>query len=187
MEIGEGYADNCILRDETGEIGVNIRNASFLLTNKYTTNTTFYEMQYGLFANENVRYTEEYILDGQSIYILGTAKPVSKGVSYGKFLSELKKDKEKMKRFDLNGDGVIDASEWSKAQEKLRNEYLEYKQFKGQASDLLIDRDKHNGIFVISNEKEHKILKRLKVALPLYFIGSIVFLVLTLWLTFKVF
>ncbi len=187
VEVGYGFAKNCVLRDETGEIGVNVKNASFFLTTKYTTNTTFNEMRYGLFGSENIRYTEEYILDGQKVYVLGTAKPVSKSADYGKFLSELKKDKDKMKKFDLNGDGVIDAEEWEKAQKKLRDEYLEYKQLKGQAADLIIDRDPRNGVFIISNEKETGILKRLKIALPLYFVGSLVFLVLTLWLTVKIF
>ncbi|BBB32348.1 hypothetical protein TTHT_0782 [Thermotomaculum hydrothermale] len=187
VEIGEGCAENCVLRDETGEIGVNVKNASFFLTNLYTTNTTFNEMQYGLFGADNVRYKEEYILDGQKVYVLGTAKPISKSISYGKFLSEIKKDKEKMKKFDLDGNGVIDFEEWEIAQKKLRDEFLEYKQLKGQAADLLIDYDRNNGIFVISNEKERSILKRLKIALPLYFIGSLVCLVLTLWLTVNIF
>ena len=187
VEVGEGYSETCVLRDGTGEIGVNIKNASFFLTNKYTTSTKYLEMRYSLFTDDNVRYTEEYILDGQDVYVLGTAKPVSKSVSYGKFLSELKKDKDKMKDFDLNGDGVIDAEEWERAQKKLRDEYLEYKQLKGQAADLVIDFDKNNGVFVISNEKENNILKRLRIVLPLYFIGSLVCLVLTLWLTIKIF
>ncbi len=186
-EIGEGFAEDCILKDETGEIGVNVKNASYFLTNKYTTNQTFNEMRFSLFGADNVRYTEEYILDGQKVYVLGTAKPVSKSTSYGRFLSMLKKDKEKMRDFDLNGDGVIDNEEWEKAQKKLKDEYLEYKQLKGQAADLVIDRDPRNKVFIISNEKEHSILKRLKIALPLYFIGSLVCLVLTLWLTVKVF
>ncbi len=186
-EIGEGFAENCVLKDETGEIGVNVKNASYFLTNKYTTGETYNQMRFSLFGIDDVKYTEEYILDGQKVYVLGTAKPVSKSTSYGRFLSMLKKDKEKMKDFDLNGDGVIDAEEWEKAQKKLKNEYLEYKQLKGQAADLVIDRDPRNKVFIISNEKEQGILKRLKIALPLYFVGSLVFLVLTLWLTVKIF
>ncbi len=187
IEAGEGMADFCVLRDETGEIGVNLKNASFFLTTKYTTNTTFMDMQYGLIGSDNIRYVEEYILDNQTVYVLGTAKPVSKSVNYGKFLSEIKKDKNKMKRFDLDGNGVIDAEEWEKAQKKLRDEFLEFKQLKGQGADLVIDLDKSNGIFIVSNEKETKLLKRLKIALPFYFAGSILCLVLTLWLSLKIF
>ncbi len=187
VEVGEGFADNCVLKDETGEIGINVKNASFYLTNKYTTNTDFFDMQYGGFADNKTRYKEEYILDNQMVYVLGTAKPVSKSISYGKFLSELKKDKEKMKKFDVDNNGVIDVEEWEEAQKLLKNEYLKYKQSKGQAIDLVIDFDRSNGVFIISNEEEGKIVKNLKLAQPLYFVGSLVFLVITLWLTVKIF
>lgn len=187
VEIGEAFAKDCVLKDDTGEIGINLKNARFFLTTEYTTNTTYQMMNYGLFGNSSVSYTEEYILDGQKVYVLGTAKPVSQSISYGKFLSLFKRDKEKLKKFDLNGDGVIDAEEWEKAQKKLKEEYLEYKQLKGQAADLIIDRDKSNGIFIVSNEGERNILKGLKIALPLYFVFSLIFLVLSLWLTIKIF
>ncbi len=181
VEAGEGFSDGCVISDGTGEIGVNLKNATFVLTTKYETTQKYTDLKYGLYGNAGVRYIEEYLMNNQSVYALGTAKPVSKSVSYGKFLSELKRDKDAMDEFDLNGDGIVDPVEWEIAQKRLKDKFLEYKQIKGQAIDLVIDIDKSNRVFLISNEKEESILSRLKFALPFYFAGSLIFLVLTLW------
>ncbi len=184
IEIGEGMSDYCVLRDETGEIGINLKNAKFFVTTAYTTHHTYKDMLYGIALSpfsSNVRYREEALQQGQSVYVLGTAKPLPKSISFGKFLSEVKKDKSKMKKFDLNGDGNIDTEEWEKALPQLHREYLAYKQIKGQASDLIVDLDKRNGIFIVSNEKEETLLKRINLVIPFYLAGSIVFLSLFLW------
>ena len=189
VEIGEAFSEDCYLDDGTGIISLNLKNANFSVTSRETVNHTYAELNAGMTpvpGMNNTRYTEEYLQDGRTVYVMGTATPVNPLRRFGEYLSEVKKDKDRLLRFDLNGDGVIDEPEWQAALPKLRREFLGRYMDKGQSFSLMLDFRKDFPVFLVSDQPEEKLLKKLKWKVPgtfvlgfLTFIGFLIFMIST--------
>ncbi len=181
VEMGEAFSEDCYLDDGTGIISLNLKNAEFSVTSKETVNHTYAELNAGLTpapGMNNTRYTEEYLQDGRTVYVMGTATPVNPLRRFGEYLSEVKKDKDRMLRFDLNGDGVIDEPEWQAALPKLRSEFLGRYMDKGQSFSLMLDFREDFPVFLVSDQPEEKLLKKLKWKVPATFVlGFLTFVI----------
>jgi hypothetical protein len=71
------------------------------------------------------RYTEERIVDGEPVYLLGRFEtprrgPEERGRLARHLLSAWKRDPARMQSFDRNGDGEISVAEWEDARAKAR-------------------------------------------------------------------
>ncbi|NOZ12108.1 MAG: hypothetical protein GXO69_00495 [Acidobacteria bacterium] len=185
VEIGEAFSEDCYLDDGTGIISLNLKNANFSISSKETVYRSYDELNSGLVPVPGIhqtRYREEYIQDGRTVYVMGTATPVNPLRRFGEYLREIKKDKNRLLRFDLDGNGIIDESEWQAALPKLRQEFLSRYMDKGQSFSLMIDYNKDFPVFLISDQPEEKLLKKLKWKVPatlaLGFLTFVIFLIL---------
>lgn len=105
-----------ILRDATGAVRVDPRRATLLGVTSHEESGAS-----RLFGDlEGERWVEEVILDGARLHIVGHARPlrdehVSLRQRVGEALRQLKLDATRLRRYDTNGDGRIDGSEWDAA------------------------------------------------------------------------
>ncbi len=180
-EIGEGISDDCYLDDGTGIVSLNLKNATFSVSSKEETYNTYTDLSMGIVPQagmNSTRYTEEYLVDGKTVYVMGTATPVNPLRRFGEYLAEIKKDKNRLLRFDLDGNGIIDEEEWQAALPQLRREFLNHYTSKGQSFSLMIDYHKDFPIFIVSDEPEEELLKTLKWKVPATFVlGLIIFVI----------
>ncbi len=181
VEIGQAIADDCYLDDGSGIISLNLKNARFSITSRESFYHTYADLNMGIIQTSgmnNVRYTEEYLDEGRMVYSMGTAIPVNPLRRFGEYLAEVKKDKNQLLRFDLDGNGVIDESEWQVALPQLRREFLAHYMDKGQSFSLMLDYSKDFPIFLVSDQPEEKLLKTLKWKVPATFLlGLITFVI----------
>ena len=115
------------------------------------------------------RHREWFILDAEPVYLIGTAKKNKDFLSDRKLLlneeiRRLKNNKEKLLRFDINNNGVLDVEEWDAAVLQLEGEFLR-KEAAGTGTDPLADISIAKGdledIFIISETSEKSLLKTL--------------------------
>ncbi len=190
VEIGEAFSDDCYLDDGTGIISLNLKNAEFSVSSKGKTNHTYAELSAGLLpvaGMNDTRYTEEYLQDGRTVYVMGTALPVNPLRRFGEYLAEVKKDRNRLLRFDLDGNGVIDESEWQTALPKLRQEFLGHYMDKGQSFSLMLDFRKESPVFLVSDQLEESLLKKLKWKVPGTFLLGLFTFVIFLILMVSIF
>jgi hypothetical protein len=118
------------------------------------------------------RYREYYLLPGEFLYVLGTARPLETIDDFfhrekERKLAELYEDAEKKASLDLNGDGWIDEREWKIAHESIDREvvekYLNVKEEEERKNinltssrKLILGKGGAEGLFLISfrNESE---------------------------------
>ncbi len=183
VEIGEAYPENCFLDDGTGVISLNLKNAAFMLSTKYKTHNTYLNMLSGIpvMGDHNVRYVEEYLQEGQTVYVMGTATPTNPIRLFGQYVSTIKKNPEVMKQFDLNGDGKVDEAEWQHAVKLLRRKFLNHMENRGQSFSLMMDYHPDTRIFLVSNEKESALLQKLGWRIPAYFAAGLITFVIFVW------
>jgi len=180
-EMGEGIPSKCYIDDGTGIIGLNLKAAEIKVKKPEKYTMTYKEMEMGFVPNffSNVKYEEEIIQTGESVYVLGTARPESKSKQFGSFLAEAKKNPYTVQRFDMDGNGVLDSQEWEAAIPDLKNDFRKKVLEQGQSFGLILDRDKHNNLLVVATEKEENLIKKLKWRIPFYLVlGMISFLFL---------
>ena len=182
-EIGEGAAEDCYIDDGTGIMSLNLKNADFSVSSREQTYNTYAELNMGILPQpgmNNYRYREEYLEDGKTVYAMGTAIPVNPLRRFGEYLAELKKDKNRLLRFDLDGNGIIDESEWQAALPQLRSEFLAHYMDKGQSFSLMMDYSKDFPVFLVSDQPEEQLLKTLKWKTPVTLILGIISFVIFL-------
>lgn len=189
VEIGEAFADNCFLNDGTGIISLNLKNAAFMLNTRYKTHHTYLHMLSGVppMGEDKVRYVEEYLQEGQTVYVMGTATPANPIRLFGQYVSTIKKNPEVMRQYDLNGDGKVDELEWQQAVRELRREFLNHMQNKGQSFSLMMDYHPDTRIFLVSNEKENALLRKLAWRVPAYFAAGLLTFIGFVWILLTIF
>ncbi|MCA1797452.1 MAG: E3 ubiquitin ligase family protein, partial [Geobacteraceae bacterium] len=78
--------------------------------------------------NDNERWQEEVIPAGSYVYILGFAHAHNEAPAQREVvrqaLSQLKQNDEELKKFDMNGDGNIDITEWDQARQATEKKVL---------------------------------------------------------------
>lgn len=118
------------------------------------------------------RYTEEVILNGDPLYVIGHFKSLDdidhrhhrKELTL-ELLREWKKDPEKMAGFDRNGDGKIDMEEWEAAQrEASRQAGREYRELMANTHLHTIGRPLVGGRpFLIANLPQFDLVRRYRL------------------------
>ncbi len=115
---------------------------------------------------ERMRYTEWYIVPGDQVYVMGAVTRWKNDVQDRQFaladkLRELKADKERMREFDRNGDGVVDAEEWEAARERVEQDILrqELDNPRDASDDYVIARDPSNHTMIVSDQSEKQLVR----------------------------
>lgn len=164
--------DSFQLRDDSGVCNVDPDGAEIITQNKKNWTSGFH------------RYTEWMLLKNDAIYVLGAFR--TEGGSTAEFnaheeqnelLAEWKKDMPTLhQRFDLNGDGILDETEWMLARRAAKRE-IERKaqEVRSQADVNVLGKPSDGKLFVISNLTPEKLARRYLYwvwgNLALFFIG----------------
>ncbi|MFH1888455.1 MAG: GIDE domain-containing protein [Candidatus Omnitrophota bacterium] len=128
----------------------------------------------------NLRFKEWFIEPEETVYILGSAKKDDNYHSdYKKELvrrlEDLKVNAEKMKEVDLNKDGAVSIEEWdvavAKVEQELLVETLQNTLFENPA-DVIIGRSDIEDVFMISDQSENGLIKRLSMECVLGIYGG---------------
>jgi len=172
------------LQDETGALLVDPSGAETVLQRSFQT----FERGQGWFGRRK-RYSEWWIVSGQKIFVAGTVRRIrdevkERRLALGDRLRELKQDPERMKAFDTNRDGQVDAEEWGNAVRVIQDEVVrEAAQAPQEAPEetILIGKGTEESTFVIAERGEKALLMRLGLTAAGSFLGGgaavVVFLV----------
>ena len=180
--------------DGTGMVVVAPKGASVKAKIKHTSYQGQPGMSFtGSAFGDNEKWVEEIVYEGASVYVLGYAQPLrEERVSLRERtmakLRQLKLDPRAMRRYDANGDGQIDQTEWeaarSDAEQMTLKEYLaEQSERKRQEEHLVIARPPQRRLpFVIAEaESEAHLTTRYGwFSLPLL-LGGVVALVFAIF------
>ncbi|MDP1853018.1 MAG: GIDE domain-containing protein [Candidatus Omnitrophota bacterium] len=186
VTIASGNSFDCPfwLEDETGKIMVFPKGAEFIWPLDFQSRTGFgIEMPYTLtnfmvnkginykdfFGVRPLRFSEWFICEGETVYALGSTK---KREGTTKIYSEqiirriekLKENKERTKEIDLNKDGQVSIEEWDGAVRKIEAEVLKEALNIDQADnvyDIIITKGDTEKIFIISDQSEKDLTKKL--------------------------
>lgn len=136
------------------------------------------------------RYTEKLLLPHRSIYVLGWFKTINhdpyliEQESVVSLLRDWKRDPDKMKQFDLDRNGTIDAKEWDLAREAARKEVVaaQLKEMdRPQQTHLIGANPQSRRPFIISADDQTALARRFRRWGFLLWAGSI--LAFFFWVT----
>jgi len=118
-----------------------------------------------------LRFREWAIGIDDDVYVMGTAKKIRHAFQSHrdkllKRLKEIKRDPEKMKRFDTNNDGQISPQEWDQAVKKIETEMIEESLKAGEQpianeTDLMIGQGDEEKLFMISTYSQKELINKL--------------------------
>jgi hypothetical protein len=184
--VNEGCSTNFFyVEDETGKILVDPVEAEMHMTPdyRYTGTEIGSSRDPGIFGFSNIyggqrmRYTEWYITPADNIFAIGTIKKWKSAFDDHKFkvaekLKAIKEDKERLKKFDLDGNGQIDCDEWEAARQQAEQDLLREELDRPQQmeDDVVITRDPSNNIMIISDQDERQVIRKKNVYAVLSFV-----------------
>lgn len=123
-----------------------------------------------LFSQRRYRKTEERIAEHEYVYVLGHFETPRRGVRERQqltrlLLSQWKRDPERMRAFDRNGDGEIDMQEWESARTLAERLAKQAEDKIGAEPPLsrVVDGGDARQPFVVSTEDELKLTARLRL------------------------
>ena len=146
-----------ILDDGSGTCVVDVEGAEILTKHQETRNS------------ENHRMTEWKLLIGDLIYARGGFHTLGGGAveldareDVGNLLAEWKKDQANLlKRFDLNGDGLLDETEWNLARQAARREVARlHRELRNDADVHTLRRPGNDQPYLISNLDPQHLARR---------------------------
>ncbi|HSH69491.1 MAG TPA: hypothetical protein VK997_06210, partial [Deferrisomatales bacterium] len=126
------------------------------------------------------KVVERVIATGDPLYVMGCARRVRYSAHdhrqrFRDKLRELKTDRKRMQRYDLDGDGRIDAEEWAQARGDVEEEALLAGLTEpADRDEVAIGEHPAGGLFYISDRKEEAILGSLAWKIPLAFAVGVV-------------
>lgn len=156
------------LEDETGRVLVNPGGAYYSITRtSQTIHGRFIPSLAIQLEDPNIRVTEDLIPLGAKIYVLGSAHLQRRGRKHGERLVErlraLKADAARMARYDQNGDGRIDDTEWEAAradvEQQVYAESLASK--KGEQETVVVEKPRFGLLPFIVADSETGLLRKL--------------------------
>lgn len=148
--------DSFLLRDETGDCNIDPEGAEIITQHKKHWTSGYH------------RYTEWMLLKNDVIYVLGTFR--TEGGSTAEFnahaernalLTEWKKNMPDLhRRFDLNGDGELDETEWMLARRAAKREVeRKAQEIRSQSDVNVLSKPIDGKLFVISNLTPEKLAR----------------------------
>jgi hypothetical protein len=129
---------------------------------------------FGVGSSNTRKVVETTIPAHHFLYIMGYAHRVSVSTETKKKemterLLDIKHDKARLKTYDTDGDGRIDAEEWDKAREDVEHEIFKEQLNAGKSRDeVAIGVHPTGGLFFISDKKEEHIVKSMAWKIPIY-------------------
>ena len=155
IDSGES-SDSFLLRDDTGDC---------LVDPEYAEIITKHHDQW---QSGEHRYTEWKLIKDDSIYVIGEFRTRSGAVEFdgrtelNALLAEWKQDKPVLHaRFDLNGDGELDMTEWMLARKAAKREVAnKMREAQAQPDIHLIGQPRDGKLFLISNLAPEKLSRR---------------------------
>lgn len=186
--VNEGCSTNFFyVEDETGKILVDPVDAELHLCSDYkytgtdiiSSGRARHYNSTTIFGGQRMRYTEWYIVPNDTIYAIGTIKKWKSAFDDHKFkvaekLRTIKEDKERLKKFDLDGNGHIDCDEWEAARQQAEQDLLKEQLSRPQQmeDDVVITRDPSNNIMIISDQDERQVIKNKTIHAVLSFVSG---------------
>ncbi len=183
VKIGEAVSNDLFyLDDGTGRLAVDPMGAEMNIENRRrwidAAGTAF-----GPFTAHRRRYTEWLILPTGRLYIFGYVKGVRDAIADRRerltaALRELKADKERMKAFDGDGDGVISVQEWDAAVKTVEGQLAEQDLAESRPQGgpdpdaMMVCRGPQEKTYVISDTGEKGAVRRFAWAGYLSFFGG---------------
>ncbi|MBN1958428.1 MAG: hypothetical protein JXQ81_00795 [Desulfuromonadales bacterium] len=166
------------LEDDTGRIEINPSGCRVSAGTRQEGSSG----QVGLIhLSDNVddKWVEEIIVDGTLLYVLGFAAakaPSGPSLQAKKTaaLRELKRNPQQLKKFDKNGDGVIDADEWDEARagvetDIMRENLKDRSERKKQQDHIVIGKKKGRPLIIAETHSEdHLTARYLYYSIPLF-------------------
>ncbi len=118
-------------------------------------------------GGDKMRYSEWWIVEGEPVYVIGTVRRWKdsrddRRLTIAERLRQLKADRDRIKEFDRDGDGTINADEWELARARVEQDVLreELATPVDTADDFVIARDSVNGVMIISDKSEKDLARR---------------------------
>jgi hypothetical protein len=123
----------------------------------------------GWLGKRTLRFREWFILPGDNVYVLGSAKKAEvylkdRDSELIRRLEKLKEDAQKMKEADLNKDGQVSMEEWDAAVAKVEQELLQEEIKNAGAEDpldVVMGKGDTESVFIISDHSEKDLIKKL--------------------------
>lgn len=177
--INKGKSDSLfLLTDTTGECVIDPEGADVIGAKKVTWYGETPNPEYGpkagssnLLGTARYRYEEQIIQPAQAMYALGLFTTTGGSADEGPLaddirmiLAEWKKDPARMRLFDTDGNGKIDAEEWDQARDAARTEALQARSdraAKPGTNLLLKPRDKRRP-FILSVTPPEKLVTQFR-------------------------
>jgi hypothetical protein len=176
-KINEGCSTNYFyVEDSTGKILVDPLDCEPILTRDY--------QNVDIDIGGKKRYTEWCLQPDELVYVLGNVRKFSENIDDRKLklidaLQKLKQDKERLTKFDKDGDGQISQEEWDEARNKVEQELLE-KEIKEPANtedDIVIAKGDMEKTFIIADRDEHEVIKQFSISSILATSGGIAIII----------
>lgn len=158
-----------LLEDDTGGIEIDPSGCRVSARNKQEGSPG----QIGLLSHHNLddeKWIEETILEGTLIYVLGYASvkhDIGPNQTERKLeaLRELKRNPDRMKQFDRDGDGSISSSEWDTARSEIEEQVLldtlaEKSERKKQEEHIVIGKMKGHPLIISETPSEDHLTAR---------------------------
>jgi len=145
-------------------------------------------------AGDLYRHTEERLLPGKRLYVLGLLKnldSLNDGPSLKEDIAELlrewKTDQAELnRRFDLDGDGKLSELEWKLARSEARREALaarrEEQQRNAEGVNIVVQPEDSRRPYLISAYSESQIVKRYRLFAMILGVGFLVLSGSALWI-----
>jgi hypothetical protein len=156
MDSGESD-DSFVLRDDTGECVVDPEQAEILTKH------------HDQWHDGDYRYSEWKLIEHDRLYVIGQFRTQGGGSldfstreELNALLAEWKKDMPTLlKRFDLDGNGMLDMQEWMLARSAARREVAKMLREEQAQPDInIISRPREGELFLISNIDQDKLSRR---------------------------
>ncbi|MFA5031516.1 MAG: GIDE domain-containing protein [bacterium] len=179
--------------DDTGRVMVDPTKADIRLDPRYISySPSEKKIMPVILTSGTMKYTESFIIPGESAFVLGTAKEIKNcSENYtqkvAKQLTDWYYNPEKQKEFDINRDGDIDKQEYILMKEKaeqsvIRKEfkYMPNKKDLNGLSDIIITKGEIEKTFILSNESEKTIVSQIGKKATFYIVSGIIITLITL-------
>jgi len=132
-----------------------------------------------LFTGDDHRYTEWYIVPDDQVYVLGTVTKWKNALDDRRLkiaerLRQLKDDRARMRAFDRDGDGQVDATEWELARQRIEQDVLaeELANPADTRDDSVVTRDPLQPLMIISDCSERELVRKQAIKAWLLLLGG---------------
>lgn len=150
--------------------------------------------QSGFFSAGRYRYTEERLHQNEPLYAIGLFRSIDPNTGYGDVNDETRvilkywkqNQEDLIQRFDANGDGQIDPSEWQSARQAARLQAMDQRLSRADrpAIHILGKTDDFRRPFILSVEPQDGMIRSFRFKAAASTLGFVILVPLAIWLCF---